>query len=71
MIIWGASLAVASTTGFLRYKSGHHFPTDVLAGALAGGVIGYLIPVLHKKNSMLDNISFTMTGHSMTLSYIF
>lgn len=49
--VWGSLLA-ASTTAYLRYKAGKHYPTDILAGAIVGSAIGYLIPAIHKtKNS--------------------
>jgi len=70
-VIWGTSLALASTTGYLRYQSGQHYPTDILAGALVGSAIGYLIPVLHKNVSKTKNLSYQITGHSLSLSYIF
>ena len=49
-VIWGSTLSVAAATGYARVKSGVHFPTDVIAGALVGGAIGYLVPALHKKS---------------------
>jgi len=54
--VWGGSLLVASTVGYLRYASGYHFPTDVLAGAVIGGTVGYLIPYLHR-NTGSENMS--------------
>ena len=26
-----------------------HYPTDVIAGAIVGSAIGYLVPTLHRK----------------------
>ena len=46
--IWGASLLTATITGYLRYLSGDHFPTDIFVGAVVGSAIGYLIPLIHK-----------------------
>ena len=46
--IWTGSLLAAGVTGYLRYESGEHFPTDILVGAIVGSAIGYLVPVLHK-----------------------
>jgi membrane-associated phospholipid phosphatase len=46
--VWVGSLLVASTVGYLRYASGYHFPTDVLAGAALGSFIGYMIPYVHR-----------------------
>jgi membrane-associated phospholipid phosphatase len=48
--VWGICLTAAATTGYLRYEAGKHFPSDIIVGAIAGGAIGYLIPVLHKQN---------------------
>ncbi len=70
-VIWGTSLALASTTGYLRYQSGQHYPTDILAGALVGSAIGYLVPVLHKNISKTKSLSYQITGHSLSLTYTF
>lgn len=49
--VWTGALSVATSVGALRILSGKHFPSDVAAGALAGSLIGYLIPRLHLKSS--------------------
>ena len=46
--VWGGSLAVAATVGYLRYNAGKHYPTDILAGAVLGGAIGWLVPRMHE-----------------------
>ncbi len=49
--IWAGSLTFATAIGVSRVYSGQHFPTDVIMGALVGGLTGYLIPVLHKNKN--------------------
>ena len=44
VLLYGA----AATTGALRLAAGEHFPTDVLAGAALGTLIGWLIPTVHR-----------------------
>lgn len=46
--IWGGSLAAATTVGYLRYDAGKHFPTDIIAGAVLGGAIGWAVPKMHE-----------------------
>ena len=48
--IWGTSLLISSAVGYLRYASGNHFPTDLIAGAIIGSVVGFLIPLIHESN---------------------
>ncbi len=48
--IWGTSLLLSSAVGYLRYASGNHFPTDIIAGAIIGSVVGFLIPLIHESN---------------------
>ena len=43
----GALFGVATLTGALRVKAHKHFPTDVLAGAVLGTVVGWAVPRLH------------------------
>lgn len=46
--VWGIGLTAAATTASLRYAAGHHFPTDIIAGAALGGALGYMVPRLHR-----------------------
>ena len=46
------TLAVATAlTGFVSYervRAGDHFPTDVIAGSMAGAAIGIMVPHMHR-----------------------
>ncbi|MCL2064319.1 MAG: phosphatase PAP2 family protein [Candidatus Cloacimonetes bacterium] len=48
--IYATSISTASTVGYLRYKAGKHFPSDVLTGAAVGTGIAFLMTNLHKNN---------------------
>lgn len=45
-VVWGAALASASTTAYLRMAADRHYFSDVLTGAIVGSAIGVLVPVL-------------------------
>ena len=68
-LIWGSSLTAASVVAFCRVGSGEHFTSDVLAGALIGSAIGYLVPVLHRKKT--ENTTLSLTPESFYLSVSF
>ena len=53
-LVWGSTLSLATLTAYARVKAGVHYPSDVIVGALVGGGIGYLIPVLHRKDGGED-----------------
>jgi len=57
-IVWGTSLLAASTTGYLRYHAGKHYPTDIIAGAIVGSMTGWAVPALHRNKN--ENIAFKM-----------
>jgi membrane-associated phospholipid phosphatase len=48
-VIWGGAVAISSTVALLRMLAGKHFLTDVLGGAVMGGLIGYGVPAIHEK----------------------
>jgi len=53
--VWGASLAAASWVGYDRYEAGKHFPSDIVVGAVMGGLTGWLVPrVLEKDGDSLS-----------------
>ena len=47
-VVWIGSLGLATATAVLRYKGGLHYPTDLLAGAAFGSLVGWGIPKLHE-----------------------
>ena len=46
--IWVGGLGLATATSVLRYEAGKHYPTDLLAGAAFGSLVGWGIPKLHE-----------------------
>ena len=47
--IYISAAAIPITTGYLRYKAGKHFPTDIAAGFIVGAVNGFLMAKWHKQ----------------------
>ena len=47
--VWAAAAIIPTVIGFLRYQSGHHYPTDIFVGYAVGTGIGLAIPYIHKK----------------------
>ena len=46
-----AGVALTAFVSVERVRAGAHFPTDVIAGAMGGAVIGVLVPHLHRHES--------------------
>jgi undecaprenyl-diphosphatase len=46
-ITLGAGVLLTAFVSYERVRSGNHFPTDVVAGSMAGAAIGVLVPHLH------------------------
>lgn len=71
-LIWAGAFAVPVTTGYLRYRAGQHFPSDVLVGLIAGSLIGYFVPEWHRiESSLPDGLSINSRGNGISLSYSF
>jgi len=52
--------AITATTGYLRYRGGQHFLSDILLGTAVGTLSGILVPHAHKNKNIADQrISFT------------
>ncbi len=47
-VVWVGALGLASATCVFRYEAGKHYPTDLLAGAAFGSLVGWGIPKLHE-----------------------
>ena len=41
------STALTALVSYERVRAGEHFPTDVIAGSMAGAAVGILVPHLH------------------------
>lgn len=50
-VAWVSAVTIPAITGYLRYQSGRHFPTDILGGYVVGATVGILLPHLHKKSN--------------------
>ncbi len=46
--VWSLSLGTATATCILRYRAHKHFPTDLLAGAATGSLIGWFVHFTHR-----------------------
>ncbi len=47
-VVWPLSIGLATTTSVLRVASHVHFPTDVMAGAVTGTIMGLFVHAIHK-----------------------
>lgn len=46
-VVWSAAALVPAYVGWQRVEAGKHYPSDVIAGAVVGAAVGYLIPAIH------------------------
>lgn len=49
--VWAGSHGLAALSGYWSVKSGMHFPTDILAGAIWGSSMALLVTQIHKKKN--------------------
>ena len=61
--VWMGSIGLAATAGMCRMLAGAHFTTDVLAGAVAGSLIGFAVPALHLRRGGNAEKKLSMTMH--------
>ena len=67
--VWVLAAGMPALSGYLRIRAGRHYPTDVIAGYVLGGAVGYLVPALHKKERKTKGLSISPTGTGVHLSY--
>ncbi len=60
--VWISSLGTASLVGYLRYRAGKHFSTDIIVGAVVGSAIGFFIPYIHRQKN--TNFSLAPQYHA-------
>lgn len=52
LITLGVGAAVTAFVAVERVRAGSHFPTDVIAGAIAGAGIGVIVPHIHRSEDI-------------------
>jgi membrane-associated phospholipid phosphatase len=60
-VVWSIAAVIPAITGYLRMRAGQHFLTDVSAGYVVGGLVGWLVPTLHN-NKRLGNKGLSLYG---------
>jgi len=68
---WIVTALLASSVGVERIASGHHFPTDVAAAAVAGTAIGVTVPWLHLRRGPARLALTAMSGRGLGLAGAF
>lgn len=72
----GIGTALTGFVSYERVRSGNHFPTDVIAGAMAGAAVGVLVPHLHRHKEEAPPVWIGVApspggGGSVTLGAVF
>lgn len=72
-LVWTGAVIFPAVTGYLRYRAGKHFPSDIIAGYMVGATIGYLVPWLHRRKPLTKGLSIapysTGKGAGLYVSY--
>ncbi len=63
--VTAASFSLATATAALRVASGNHFPSDVLAGAVLGTLVGVGIPFLHRSLASKQELSASVSPYGI------
>jgi membrane-associated phospholipid phosphatase len=69
--VWSMAAGIPGLTGYLRVKSGKHYPTDVLAGYVLGAGVGVLVPALHRKPMSSRNVTWIAGARGVLVKYRF
>jgi membrane-associated phospholipid phosphatase len=46
--VWAYAATWPAVTGYLRYRAGYHYPTDILVGYVVGAATGIIVPKIHQ-----------------------
>jgi len=65
--IWASGLALAATTMYLRIAGDKHYFSDVVVGALAGTLTGYLVPTLLHDDVLGADVNVVPTGNGVAV----
>jgi membrane-associated phospholipid phosphatase len=48
-LVWTYAIVWPAATGYMRYRAGAHFLSDIAVGYVVGAATGYLVPKIHQK----------------------
>lgn len=48
-LVWSLAAAAPAAVGWFRIQGGRHYPSDVITGYAVGALIGWGVPMLHRK----------------------
>lgn len=70
---YGFATTITTATSYLRLKSGEHFPSDIILGAVVGALAGILVPEFHRnQNSDVSVLPYSNEmAKGVTLMYQF
>jgi membrane-associated phospholipid phosphatase len=60
--LWGAAGVFTFTAGMLRMVAEEHYFSDTLGGAALGAGVGVLLPLLHRRGSLLGGSAAPSVG---------
>jgi len=63
-VVWGLAASITGLTGYLRYRAGKHFYSDIITGWVVGGTLGILIPQMYQSKTV--SVDMTSSGLSIT-----
>ncbi|RYZ28767.1 MAG: phosphatase PAP2 family protein [Chitinophagaceae bacterium] len=63
-LLYGIASVPALFNGWLRMKALAHFPSDILAGYMIGGLFGVLVPEMHRIKSKKISLSTFYNGQA-------
>ncbi|MGK7394131.1 MAG: phosphatase PAP2 family protein [Candidatus Cyclobacteriaceae bacterium M3_2C_046] len=70
-MVWIGAFTFPAVTGYLRYSSGRHFPSDIITGYMMGATIGYLVPFLHQSDSLGEQFQVFINPNQFHIVYRF
>jgi membrane-associated phospholipid phosphatase len=71
-VFFGLAGLATGSTGYLRYKAGEHFVSDIIVGTVVGTLSGVLIPHWHKNKQASDRLSLVpFYGRDKGLSLVY
>lgn len=70
-VVYGAAASASVLTGLSRTQQGVHFYTDVVAGTLIGGAVGFLVPYLRRSSKFSLSVGTGSGGDGASASATF